>query len=76
MEESDAKNCRQVLALESKFRSLYTMAAGLVNNSTEAIRGYGRLASSLDVWQQAILRKSGPFLKATAFRGVSTPRDK
>ena len=76
MEESDAKNCRQVLALESKFRSLYTTAAGLVNNSTEAIRGYGRLASSLDVQQQAILRKSGPFVKHTASKGCSKPWDK
>ena len=50
VEESYAENCRRVQALESKFRSLYTTAAGLVNDSTEAIRGYGRLASALDVW--------------------------
>ena len=49
MEESHAENCRQVQALDSKFRSLYTTATGLVNDGTEAIRGYGRLASALNV---------------------------
>ena len=53
-----------------------TMAAGLVNDGTEAIRGYGRLASALNVRQQAILRKSGPFVKPTAAKGCSKPWDK
>ena len=57
MDESNAENCRWVQALDSKFRGLYTTAAGLVDDSTEAIRDYGRLASVLDVWQKAILRK-------------------
>ena len=49
VDESHAENCRQVQALDSKFRGLYTTTAGLVNDGTEAIRGYGRLASALDV---------------------------
>ena len=46
MEESHAENCRKVRALDSKFRSLNTAITGLVNNGTEAIKGYGRLALS------------------------------
>ena len=76
VEESHAENCRRVQALDSKFRSLYTTAVGLVNNGMENIRGYGRLASALHVGQQAILRKSGPFVKPTTSKGGSKPRDK
>ena len=76
VEESHVENCRWVRALDSKFRSLYTTAVGLVNNGMENIRGYGRLASALHVGQQAILRKSGPFVKPTTSKGGSKPRDK
>ena len=76
VEESHAENCRQVRALDSKFRSLNTAAAGLLNNGTEAIKGYGRLASALNVQQQAILRKSEPFVKPNASKGGSKPWDK
>ena len=76
VEESHAENCRWVQALDSKFRSLYTTAVGLVNNGMEKIRGYGRLASALHVGQQAILRKSGPFVKPTTSKGGSKPREK
>ena len=37
----------------------------VVNNVSEAWRGYGRVATALDLWQQVIVRKSGPFVKAT-----------
>ena len=42
----------------------------------EAIRGFGRLASAPDVWQEAILSKRGLFVKPTASKGGSKPRDK
>ena len=42
----------------------------------EAIRGYGRLATALNVRQQAILRKYRTFVKATTSKGGSKPRDK
>ena len=38
VEESYAENCRRVRALDSKFRSLNTAAAGLVNNGTSSLR--------------------------------------
>lgn len=49
VEESHAKNYRRVRAMNSKLWSLYTIAVSLVNNGTEAIRSYGRVAYALDV---------------------------
>ena len=77
MEESHTRNCERVQNLDSIARSLYTTAIGLVNDSMEAIRGYGKVVAALDVRQQSILRKSGPFVKPTTSKSSSKPgRDK
>ena len=52
-------------ALDKKFRDLYTVAAKVVNDVSEAGNGYRRVAMALDLRQQVIVRKSGPFVKAT-----------
>ena len=75
VEESHDENYRRVQALDTRFRSLYTAATGLVNDGTQAIRGYGRLASALDVREQAILRKCGTFVKPTTSKGHSKSWD-
>ena len=77
MKESHTRNWERVQNLDSITRSLYTTAAGLVNDSMEAIRGYGKVVAALNVWQQSILRKSGPFVKPTTSKSSSKPgRDK
>ena len=52
--------------LDSKIRSLYTAAAGLVNDGVETLRGFGKVQIALDMHQQSILRKSGPFVKPSS----------
>ena len=39
------------------------MASRLVNNGVESLRGYGQIQTALDVRQQSILRRLGPFVK-------------
>ena len=43
----------------------YTVASGLVNDGVETLRGFGRVQTALDIHQQSILRKCGPFVKPT-----------
>ena len=59
--QSHANNQEMVHLLDSKIRSLYTVASGLVNDGVETLRGYGRVQTALNVCQQSIMRKSGPF---------------
>ena len=66
---SHQENLKKVKALDQKVRGLYTMAAGLVNDSSETMCGYGKVISALDIRQQVILRKSGPFVKPTSSQG-------
>merc|ERR1712112_480075 len=65
VEMSHQENVRRVQALDQKFRGLYTTVSGLINDSMEAIRGYRKVASALDIRQQVIIRRSGPFIKPT-----------
>ena len=46
--ESHARNCERVQNLDFITRSLYTTAAGLVNDGMEAIRGYGKVVTALN----------------------------
>ena len=65
VEESHQENLQRARAMDQKFHSLYTITEGLVNDSTEAVRGFGKVAAALDIRQQFIVRKSGPFVKPT-----------
>ena len=51
--------------IDSTVRDIYSIAADLVNDGMEVTRGYEKLVSALDVWQQQILRKCGPFVRPT-----------
>ena len=51
---------------DSKARGLYSAATGLVNDGVVTLRGYSKVQTALDVRQQSILRKSGPFLKPSS----------
>ena len=51
--------------IDSTVRNMYSIAADLVNDGMEVTRGYEKLVSALDVWQQQILRKCGPFVRPT-----------
>ena len=64
VQESHEENLSRARAMDQKFRGLYTITEGLVNNSSEAIRGFGKVAAALDIRQQFIIRKSGPFVKS------------
>ena len=70
--QSHANNQEMVQLLDSKIRSLYTAASGLVNDGVETLRGFGRVQTALNVHQQSILRKSGPFVKPTSSLATST----
>ena len=63
---SHQENLKKVQALDQKIQGLYTTAASLVNDSSETMRGYGKVISALDIHQQVIVRKSGPFVKPTS----------
>merc|ERR1712243_330163 len=51
--------------IDSTVRDIYSLAADLVNDGMEVTRGYEKLVFALDVWQQQILRKCGPFVRPT-----------
>ena len=57
MEKVDTMNMESVQLLDNIVREVYSIAAGLVNNVMEVIRGYDKLATALHVWQQQIQRK-------------------
>ena len=57
-----SNNIQQVQQWDSKVRSLYSVALGLVNDRVESLRGYGQIQTALDVRQQYILRRAGPFV--------------
>ena len=61
---------------DSTVRDIYSIAAGLVNDGMEVTRGYGILVSALDVWQQQILRKCGPFVRPTTSKARKLPGGK
>ena len=65
VEISHQTNLWRTKALDKKFRDLYTAAAKVVNNVSEAGNCYRRVALALSQRQQIIVRKSGPFVKAT-----------
>ena len=66
-----------VQLLDSKARSLYSPIAGLVNDGEETLRGFGKVQTALDICQQSILRKSGPFVKpCSSLAGVKLYKDK
>ena len=62
---------------DSKAKSFYSAAAGLVNDGVETLRGYSKVQTALDVCQQSILRRSGPFVKpCSSLAGVKLYKDK
>ena len=50
--QSHTSNQEMVQLLDSKIRSLYTAASGLVNDRVETLRGFGRVQNALDICQQ------------------------
>ena len=46
-----ADNVVKMRAMDQKVRALYTTASALVNDSSEALNGYRKMLSALDVWQ-------------------------
>ena len=48
---------------DSKAWTLYSSAAGLVNDRMETMRGFSKVQTALDIRLQYIVRKSGPFVK-------------
>ena len=51
VQESHEDNLSHARAMDQKFCGLYTITEGLVNNSMEAIRGFGKVAAALDIRQ-------------------------
>ena len=47
--QSHANNQEMVQLLDSKIRSLYTVASGLVNDGVETLRGYGWVQTALNI---------------------------
>ena len=73
--EAHTRNQERVQSLDSKIRSLYTVASGLVNDGVETLREFGKVQTALDVHQQSILRKSGPFIKPTSSKAAISKPD-
>ena len=77
VKQSQANNQQMVQLWDSKAKSLYSAAAGLVNDGVETLRGFGKVQTALDVCQLSILRKSGPFVKpSSSLAGVKHYKDK
>ena len=71
VEETHRENLRKVQVLDQRCRNLYTSAKGLVNDAMETYRMFGKVTATLDIRQQLIVRKSGPFVrKATPAGGA------
>ena len=67
VEIAHQENTKRVRALDQKVRSLYSTAASLANDTSEALAGYRRLISTLNVRQQVFLKRhSGSFVRPTA----------
>ena len=49
VKESQANNKQMVQLLDPKARSLYSSAAGLVNDGVETLRGFGKVQTALDI---------------------------
>ena len=72
--QSHSNNLQRVQQWDSKVRSLYTVAARLINDGVESLRGFGRIQTALDVHQQSNLRRVGPFVRsATSSTTSSNP---
>ena len=67
-----------VQLLDSNAWSLYSSAAGLVNDGVETLRGFGKVQTALDIRLQSIVRKSEPFVKEpySSLAGVKLYKDK
>ena len=78
VKESHAKNQQMVQLMDAKARSLYSSAAGLVNDGVETLRGFGKVQTALDICLQSIVRRSGPFVRetCTSLAGVKLLKDK
>ena len=63
VKQTQANNQQIVQLWDSKAKSLYSAAPGLENDWVEMLRGFGKVQTGLDIRQQSILRKSGPFVK-------------
>ena len=50
--QAHSNNLQRVQQWDSKVRSLYSAASGLVNDGVESLRGYGLIQTALDVCQQ------------------------
>ena len=49
--KTHAENLKKLHLWDSKVRSLYSAASGLVNYGVETLRGYGRIQTALNVCQ-------------------------
>ena len=58
---------------DSKVRSLYSAASGLVNDGVETLRGYGRIQTALYINLRSIVRRAGPFYKPPSSTSTSKP---
>lgn len=74
--QSLASNWDKVQVLDSTIRSLYTVASGLVNDGAETLSGFGLMQTALDIRQQSILRKAGPFVKPAPSMAKTQPGPK
>ena len=70
VEESHKANLERNKAMDEKFWALYSSATGAINDFSKVVCGYGKVATALDLCMQGIIRRSGPFIKATL---VATP---
>ena len=73
--QAHLKNLQRVQQWDSKVRSLYFAALGLVNDGVETLRGYGQIQTALDVCQQSILRRAGPFVKPPSSNSTTKPNN-
>ena len=67
-----------VQLLDAMARSLYSSAAGLVNDRVEILRVFGKVQTALDIRLQSIVRRNGPFVRESciSLAGVKLLKDK
>ena len=78
VKEYRTNNQQMVQLLDTKAKSLYSSASGLVNDGVGTPRGFSKVKIALDILLQLFVRKGGPFVKesCTSLAGVKLLKDK
>ena len=66
VQDTQDENTRRVQSwsstLDGQYMAVYSASADLINGATKNLRAYGKLMGALDLRQQTLISRSGPYL--------------